>query len=152
MRIIVIPETANLNILGKPWTFAACVEHVVDHAPEFNRDGKGIRAGARILEGVDQWQPGGAIVLREEDWAMLHAQMEAPSGGYHPKLFLVTPDGTRGDELPVPERRVLPYVEAVANATEGEVKPAAQLVPTVPPPSPSAREQVLEALAKGEEP
>ncbi len=118
MRIVHVPSPIQLNVAGKQWTFAACVEHVVDTAPRFNSTGPGIRMGARIIEAFTEGSAGigGDVSLRDEDWKSLSEEMESPTGGYHPALCALKPDGTAGAPITVPGRLLLPYIDAVAQA------------------------------------
>ena len=150
MRIITVPETVNLNILGQAWTFALCVEHVVDNAPEFNQTGKGIRAGGRILDGVGRAGPGEQVELRQDDWQLLAQAMQEPPAGYHPKLYRVREDKTLGDPIDMPTGRVRPYIDAVEQATDTEAQPLRERQ-TVPPPSLTATEKVAQDLKQGGE-
>jgi hypothetical protein len=119
MRRLTIPETVNLIILGKPWTFAACVEHVVDNCPKLNATGAGIRSGARIVEACSKLPTGSTVELRDDDWAVLAEAMETPTAGYHPKLFVQKPDGSAGEPVTIPSRKLLPYIDAVVDARLG---------------------------------
>lgn len=116
MRVITVPESVQFNILGKQWTFATCIEHVIDGAPRFNNSGPGIRAGARIIEAIGEGVPGSNVVLRDDDWKSLSEEMETPVAGYYPPLFVLKADGTQGASVNVPCRLLLPYIDAVAQA------------------------------------
>jgi hypothetical protein len=150
MRELRIPDTVQFNVDGKPWTFARCIEHLVDNCPKLNGSGPGIRAGARIIEACSSG-PQFPAVLRQEDWQILNEEMETPTAGYHPPLVKITADGQPGAPVVMPGRLLLPYIEAVAGALSSEPASAAQLVPTIPPPSLTAAEKVDQDLKRSGE-
>lgn len=110
MRYVLIPPSVVLLRGASPfsYSFADCVTHVVDTDDSFIRPASKIRAALRIIEALETDQ--GFITLQDGDYELLAKAFEAPSSDY---AMLV-----RGTEpVKFPHRLLLPFIEAVANAS-----------------------------------
>lgn len=86
-----------------PWTFAKCVQHIVNTCGRFNLAGAGIRAGGRIIDAVSGKEAGDIAIFKiDEDVKELSDALEKPDAGFCPPL-----------EQTPPSRLFLNYMDAV---------------------------------------
>jgi hypothetical protein len=123
-RIITIPENIQISIANVGvWSFYISCHHIVDTNTIFNKDGIGIRAGAKILLALENKLPGEEIELSDIEWKLLNEAFEKPEHGYIIPVSIKETkeelDGTTTDiekELNIPNRMFLTYIDAVADA------------------------------------
>jgi hypothetical protein len=107
-----------------PFTFELFVSHLVNTDDKFNNSGPGIRAGMRVEEAVKKGDD--LVELDESDWALLKEVAENPSKGY-PALYFVGAD-EKPEKLYF-GKRLLPFIDAINEATDTKPEPATQEEP-----------------------
>ena len=132
MKSIVIPAPIQLTLSQpgseQPQTVAFDLRDLIvwalDSEPAFSASAKALRQSARI-EAALRALPGnssGLLILDDEDVTVIQSAVDAPSKGY-----------------PInPARRLLPFIDAIANAKPYTPPAPATTAPTAPAVEPPA--------------
>lgn len=107
-----IPPNCDLTINKVEWSFALCVEYVVDTSPAFNKTMKARRAGDRLVNALAGKAPGDEFEWTDDDRKMLAEEFEAPAEGWCPQLARIDAEG-KEQPLRVSPRIFYPYDEAI---------------------------------------
>lgn len=108
---IKIPESIDLTVGARPWSFLLCVQHVLDNHPTC-AGRTGGRIADRIVKALLDQPVGASIELRKEDYDVLYSAFDAPAAGYCPELVHIGPDGKQ-TPVPTPARLFVPYLDAL---------------------------------------
>ena len=116
MRYVIVPEPLALFAGQLRYPLAKCVEYVVDNDQAFQKPASKIREAQRILTAFEV--EGNVVELKDDDWASLNKAFEEPAAGYG--SFGIAGKDAAGnafrEELKVPARTFLPFVDAISEA------------------------------------
>lgn len=123
-KFIKVPDPI-LPIPGAPfYSLKEMVAFVIDNDDRYQRPASNVRMGVRTLEAFDK-EVEDVVVLRADDHKFLAEVLENPTCGYA-AWYITDKEAKKSEKVVVPNRRYLPLVDAVDQATNSDprVKPA----------------------------
>jgi hypothetical protein len=130
-KYVKVPEPVELpgNLPGGrrfTYSLAEGIAFVVDHAAQFSRPQSRVRAAARLVEAFSSAAPGEIVELKQDDWEVLSATVEAgdtPWGKWQATLHDKEGKAVDVQDLEVAPRIFLPFANAIAEAANQDPRP-----------------------------
>jgi hypothetical protein len=139
-RYIEVPEDITIMGNGKPITimvqsedgmagtqqevkfsFQQFVRHLLDDQDKFGGSAVKLRAAVRIEAAIETIKAGDVLVLKEDDWRVLHQVADEPKHGYPVLMY-------GQHQIPI-ARQLLPYIDVLHEPRNTAPEKKAEVTP-----------------------